>query len=68
MKKKVNVRAIRQKLGMTRHQFTLFGFSESSLRAWESGRVQPRAYSANLLRVIEHNPAAVLEALVKKSP
>ena len=61
--KKVNVKAIRNRLGMTQHQFALtFGFAERTLKSWESGERQPESYARTLLQVIDKNPAAVIEA------
>ena len=61
--KKINVKAIRGKLGMTQHQFaTTFGFVERTLKSWEAGERQPESSARVLLRVIEKNPAAVIEA------
>lgn len=61
--KKVNVKAIRKKLGMTQHQFALtFGFVERTLKSWEAGEREPESAARVLLKVIEKNPAAVLDA------
>lgn len=61
--RKVNVKAIRRRLGMTQHQFAAtFGFAERTLKSWESGERQPESAARVLLRVIERNPAAVLDA------
>ena len=61
--KKVNVKAIRARLGMTQHQFaTTFGIAERTLKSWESGERQPESYARVLLTVIDRNPAAVIEA------
>lgn len=60
---KVNVKAIRRGLGMTQQQFAVtFGFAERTLKSWEAGKRQPESAARVLLRVIEHNPAAVLDA------
>jgi putative transcriptional regulator len=61
--KKVNVKAIRTRLGMTQHQFArTFGFAERTLKSWEGGERQPESYARILLKVIDKNPAAVIEA------
>jgi putative transcriptional regulator len=61
--KKVNVKAIRNRLGMTQHQFALtFGFPERTLKSWEAGERQPESCARVLLAVIAKNPAAVIEA------
>ena len=60
----VDVRAIRQRLGMSQGEFARrFGFSVDSLQNWEQGRRFPDGYARVLLRVIEHNPRAVEDAL-----
>lgn len=61
--KKVNVKAIRNQLGMTQHQFAAtFGFAERTLKSWEAGEREPESAARILLKVIEKNPAAVLDA------
>jgi putative transcriptional regulator len=61
--KKVDVKAIRKKLGMTQRQFALtFGFVERTLKSWESGEREPESAARVLLKVIEKNPSAVLDA------
>ena len=60
----VDVKAVRAKVGMTQEQFAArFGFSTATLRHWERGDRSPHGPSLVLLNVIEHNPAAVIEAL-----
>lgn len=59
----VNVKSIRNKLGMTQEQFTSFGFSLSAIRHWESDRRTPEGAARVLLMVIERNPSLVLEAI-----
>lgn len=64
--KKVNVKAIRKRLGMTQQQFSLtFGFAERTLKSWEAGEREPESYARILLKVIEKNPAAVLDATMR---
>ena len=61
---KVNVKAIRNRLGMTQAKFSLtFGFSLDTIKHWEGGRRTPEAPARTLLTVIDKNPIAVLEAL-----
>lgn len=61
--RKVNAKAIRQRLGMTQHQFAVtFGLPERTLRSWEAGERQPKSAARVLLRIIATNPVAVLEA------
>lgn len=60
----VNVRALRDKVGMTQEQFAAnFGFSTATLRHWERGDRSPHGPALALLNVIEHNPRAVIDAL-----
>ncbi len=60
----VDVKALRAKVGMTQQQFAArFGFSTATLRHWERGDRSPHGPALVLLNVIEHNPAAVIEAL-----
>lgn len=61
---KVDVKAIRSRLGMTQAKFSdTFGFSLDAIKHWEGGRRTPEAPARTLLTVIDKNPAAVLEAL-----
>ncbi|MBN9695744.1 MAG: helix-turn-helix domain-containing protein [Zoogloea sp.] len=60
----VDVKALRTKVGMTQEQFAArFGFSTATLRHWERGDRAPHGPALVLLNVIQHNPAAVIEAL-----
>jgi putative transcriptional regulator len=60
----VDVKAIRNRLGMTQARFsTTFGFSLDAIKHWEGGRRIPEAPARTLLTVIDRNPAAVLTAL-----
>jgi len=59
----INVKSIRNKLGMTQEQFTSFGFSLSAIRHWEAERRTPEGPARVLLMVIEKNPSLVLEAI-----
>lgn len=62
--KKVNVRAIRNKLHMSRQEFAVhFGFSVRTLEKWEQGVRQPESSARAYLVVIERNPKAVESAL-----
>jgi putative transcriptional regulator len=61
---KVNVKAIREKLNMSQKEFALrFGFHISSVRNWEQGRRFPEGSARVLLKVIEHSPQTVEDAL-----
>jgi len=60
----VDVKAIRNRLGMTQAKFSdTFGFSLDAIKHWEGGRRTPEASARTLLTVIDRNPAAVLIAL-----
>lgn len=59
----VDVRSIRKKLGLTQEEFAQFGFTVSAIRHWEQGLRQPEGAARVLLKVIEHNPKTVLDAL-----
>jgi putative transcriptional regulator len=62
---KVNVRAIRTKLGMTQEEFAgRFGFSIDTLRHWEQGKRQPEGPARAYLVVIDRQPKAVQKALL----
>ena len=66
---KINVRAIRKNLGMTRNEFALhFGFRLRTLEKWEQGVRQPEGATRAYLVVISHNPKAVESALRKGCP
>jgi putative transcriptional regulator len=60
----VDVKAIRNRLGMTQARFSdTFGFSLDAIKHWEGGRRTPEAPARTLLTVIDRNPIAVLNAL-----
>jgi len=60
----VDVKAIRNRLGMTQARFSdTFGFSLDAIKHWEGGRRTPEAPARTLLTVIDRNPTAVLTAL-----
>ena len=62
--REVDVKAIRNRLGMTQARFSdTFGFSLDAIKHWEGGRRTPEAPARTLLIVIDKNPAAVLTAL-----
>jgi putative transcriptional regulator len=61
---RIDVRAIRAKLGMTQQEFAAsFGFSVNTLRHWEQGKRQPEGPTRAYLRVIERAPRVVQKAL-----
>lgn len=60
----IDVRAIRQRLGLTQHEFALqFGFSLATVRNWEQGTRVPPGSQRVLLTVIDRAPEAVKRAL-----
>jgi putative transcriptional regulator len=62
--RQVDVKAIRNKLGMTQARFSnTFGFSLDAIKHWEGGRRTPEAPARTLLAVIDRYPTAVLAAL-----
>src|SRR6266849_733888 len=64
----VDVKAIRNRLGMTQARFSdTFGFSLDAIKHWEGGRRTPEAPARTLLTVIDKNPAAVITALHPKA-
>lgn len=65
---RIDVRRIRQTLGLTQAEFAArFGFSISTLRKWEQDGRQPEGPARAYLRVIERNPRAVEEALAEQA-
>jgi putative transcriptional regulator len=64
VRKRVDVRAIRAKLGMTQEEFAgRFGFSINTLRHWEQGKRRPEGPTRAYLMVIDHAPKTVQKAL-----
>jgi putative transcriptional regulator len=60
----VDVRVARRRLGMTQPVFArTFGVSVATVRNWEQRRRRPEGAARVLLRVIETNPTAVLQAI-----
>ena len=60
----IDVKAIREKLGMSQNEFAIkFGLNMRSLQNWEQNRKHPVGASLTLLRVIEQNPEAVMQAV-----
>jgi len=60
----INVRAIREKVGLSQHKFAAqYGFSVVSIRNWEQGRRQPDVAARAFLVVIDSEPDAVKRAL-----
>lgn len=60
----IDVRKLREKLGMSQPEFALrFGFSLGTVRQWEHRRRYPDGAARVLLTVIEHSPETVRAAL-----
>ncbi len=60
----VDVRKLRERLGLTQEQFSLrFGLELDAVRNWEYGRREPDRAAKSYLTVIEKDPEAVQEAL-----
>lgn len=60
----VDVRGIRQKLGLSQQTFAAtYGFALSAVRDWEQGRRQPERSARILLKIVENEPEAVRRAL-----
>lgn len=60
----LEVKAIREKLGMSQAQFAaLMGISKRTLENWEQGKRHPTGSAKALLTVVAKKPEAVLEAL-----
>jgi len=62
--KPVDVKRVRNKLHVSQGQFALMiGVSKATLQNWEQGRREPEGPAKALLRIVEKNPKAVLDAL-----
>ena len=60
----LNIRAIREKTGMSQQHFcATLGISLSTLRHWEQGLRTPRGPARVLLKVVQKNPQAVIQAV-----
>ena len=60
----VDIKRIRSNLDVSQSQFALMiGVSKSTLQNWEQGRREPDGPAKALLRIVEKQPAAVLQAL-----
>lgn len=61
---KVDVKGLRERLGLTQNQFSgMIGVSIKTLQNWEQGRREPEGPAKALLRVVEKEPQAVMNAL-----
>lgn len=60
----MDVKQIREQTGMNQQKFcATLGISISTLRNWEQGLYVPRGAAKVLLKVVQHNPKAVIEAV-----
>ncbi len=60
----IDVKAIREKTGMSQQSFcATFGISIGTLRHWEQGLRTPRGPARVLLKVIQYDPKAIVEAI-----
>ncbi len=62
--KPLDVKAIREKTGMSQEHFSAsFGIPLGTLRHWEQGLRTPRGTARVLLKIVDSNPTAVIEAI-----
>ena len=60
----IDVKAIRKKTGMSQQAFcATFGIALGTLRHWEQGLRSPRGPARVLLKVVDHDPKAVIHAI-----
>jgi len=60
----VDVKELRERIGLTQNEFSgMIGVSIKTLQNWEQGRREPEGPAKALLRVVEREPQAVLNAL-----
>lgn len=60
----VDVAGLRKRLRLSQFEFAnRYRLSVATVRDWEQKRRRPDRIAANLLRVIEHSPTVVAEAL-----
>ena len=60
----IDVKSLRERTGLTQSEFsTMIGVSIRTLQNWEQGRREPEGPAKALLRVVEREPEAVLNAL-----
>jgi putative transcriptional regulator len=61
---KTDVRHLRERIELTQTAFArMIGVSVRTLQNWEQGRREPDGPAKALLKVVEHQPKAVLAAL-----
>jgi len=63
---RIDAKAIREELGMSRQDFAMqFGLSLRTIQNWEAGRREPEGPAKALLIVIMHEPDAVRRAVAR---
>lgn len=61
---RLDIKHIREKYNFTQEQFAvMLGISVRTLRNWEQGRRVPEGPAMVLLRVVDKNPKAILDAV-----
>ena len=61
---KINVRDVRQKIGLSQTEFAArYALNPRTVQEWEQGRSEPDLATRAYLTVIDRNPRAVEEAL-----
>jgi putative transcriptional regulator len=61
---RVNVRALRQKIGLSQGEFAArYALNARTVQEWEQGRAEPDLATRAYLTVIDRNPKAVEDAL-----
>lgn len=64
VRRKVNVRALRKRLGMSQEAFAgRYGLDVATVQNWEQGRTTPDGPAATLLQVIDRDPEKVAELM-----
>jgi len=64
---RLDIKHIREKYNLTQQQFAvMLGISVRTLRNWEQGRRVPEGTAMILLRVVDQNPKAILDAMSGK--
>lgn len=59
-----DAKAIRERLGLSQSRFAaIIGVSVRTLQNWEQGRREPEGPAKALLRVVDRDPQAVIQAL-----
>jgi len=68
LSKTLDVRALRNRLGLTREQFALrYGLEVETLKNWETGKREPDTAARSYLHVISADPERVEQAYARPS-